>query len=54
MFKDKLGQKSFQAQQMANTGGSKTSLSKVIDKVPSSKLLKVNYEDLKKFLSYKQ
>jgi hypothetical protein len=39
---------------MVNTGGSKTSFNKVIDKAPSSKLLKVNYEDLKKFLSYKQ
>ena len=41
---------------MANTGGSKSNMNKVIDikKVPSSKLLKVNYEDLKKFLSFKQ
>jgi hypothetical protein len=39
---------------MANTGGSKNSLSKGIEKAPSNKLLKVNYDDLRKFLSYKQ
>jgi len=39
---------------MANSSGGKSSLGKVVDKVPSSKMLKVNYEDLRKFLSYKQ